>query len=65
MPNVPLKDPEKLRQLAAWYRGFAECANTPWVSEGRLQTGEELDRRAAWLEGRHSLAVGADAGAER
>ena len=65
MPNIPLQDPEKLRQLAAWYRDYAESAHTPWVSEGRLQTAEQLDRRAAWLEGSHSLAARADAGAER
>jgi hypothetical protein len=64
MPNIPLEDPAKLRELAAWYRDYAERANTPWVGEGRLQTAEELERRAARLEGRHSLAVRTDVGAE-
>ena len=33
MPNIPLENPQKLRELAAWYRAYAERANTPWVCE--------------------------------
>jgi hypothetical protein len=50
MPNIIPEDPRKLRQLAAWYRDFAERANAPWVCEGRLQTAEDLERQAAVLE---------------
>ncbi len=50
MPNLPLENPQKLRELAAWYRNYAERANTPWGCEGRLQTAEELERAAAMLE---------------
>lgn len=50
MANIPLEDPQKLRELAAWYRDFAERANTPWVCEGRLRTAADLVRRAALLE---------------
>lgn len=50
MPNIELENPQKLRELAAWYRDYAERANTPWIWEGRLQTAENLDRRAAMLE---------------
>ena len=50
MPNIPLEDPQKLRELAAWYRAYAERAHTPWVSEGRLRTAADLDRAAAVLE---------------
>jgi hypothetical protein len=54
MPNIELENPQKLRELAAWYRNYAECAHTSWVCEGRLQTAEDLERRAALLEeGRH------------
>jgi len=50
MPNIPLENPQKLRELAAWYRNYAERANTPWVCEGRLQTAEDLERAARILE---------------
>jgi hypothetical protein len=50
MPLIPEDHPRNLRKLAAWYRDYAERAHTPWVSEGRLQTAEELDRQAEWLE---------------
>ena len=36
----------RLRNLAAWYREFADKAGTPWVWEARLRHGEELDREA-------------------
>jgi hypothetical protein len=50
MPNLPLENPQKLRELAAWYRDYAERAHTPWVCEGRLQTAAEIERAAAILE---------------
>ena len=50
MPIFALEDPGKLRELAAWYRAYAERANTPWVCEGRLQTAEDLEHQAALLE---------------
>jgi len=65
MPNIPLEDPKRLRKLAAWYRDYAERAHTPWVGEGRLQTAEELERRAARLEGCCSVTAHAAVGAER
>ncbi len=50
MPNIRSENPAKLRQLAAWYRDYAERANAPWVCEGRLQTAEDLERHATLLE---------------
>ena len=50
MPQVVPQNPEKLRELAAWYREYAARAATPWVSEGRLQTAADLERYAALLE---------------
>ena len=50
MPNIPLENPVRLRQLAAWYRNNAERANAPWVCEGRLQTAENLEHHATLLE---------------
>jgi hypothetical protein len=50
MPQVIPQNPQKLRELAAWYREYAERAVTPWVNEGRLQTAAELEQYAALLE---------------
>jgi hypothetical protein len=50
MPQVVPQNPQKLRELAAWYREYAERAATPWVSEGRLQTAADLERYAALME---------------
>ena len=50
MPHVVPQNPQKLRELAAWYREYAERAATPWVSEGRLQTAADLEGYAALLE---------------
>ena len=52
MPQVVPQNPEKLRELAAWYREYAERAATPWVSEGRLQTAADLERYAELVEAR-------------
>jgi hypothetical protein len=44
MPQVVPQNPQKLCELAAWYRECAERAATPWVNEGRLQTAADLER---------------------
>jgi hypothetical protein len=65
MPQVVPQDPQKLRELAAWYREYAERAATPWVNEGRLQTAADLEEYAALLEAvaqRRDSAVTADVG---
>jgi hypothetical protein len=46
--------PERLRELAAWYRSYADRAPTPWVWEGRLRTAEEFEREAACLDAQRS-----------
>jgi hypothetical protein len=62
MPQVP-QDPQKLRDLAAWYRDYAGAAATLWVSEGRLRRAADLERYAALLEARRrDPAVTAHAG---
>ena len=43
-------DPDKLRELAAWYREFAERAGSSAISESRLQIAEELEEEADLLE---------------
>jgi hypothetical protein len=45
-----VSDPNKLRELAAWYRDFAERAGTPWIWEARLRTAENLDAEARRIE---------------
>ena len=41
------RNPDELRELAYWYRGFAERADNPAIWEGRLRKAEELEEEAA------------------
>jgi hypothetical protein len=41
---------DKLRELASWYRDFAERAGSPTVWEGRLRTAEDLEQEADRVE---------------
>ena len=43
-------DPEKLRELASWYRKFAERTGNPTIWEGRLRVAEDLDGEAERIE---------------
>ena len=57
-----MDDPHKLRELAGWYREFAERAGNPAIWHARLTTAEELEREADRLEkiaalGRTSVAI--------
>jgi hypothetical protein len=49
-----MRQAEKLRELAAWYREFAERAGNPSIWESRLRMAEDLEREAGLLE-RESL----------
>lgn len=42
----------KLRELAAWYREFAERAGSLWIWDARLRTADKLEQEAALLEKR-------------
>jgi hypothetical protein len=44
------KEPRKLRELATWYRAFAERAGNPVIGEARSRTATELEREADRLE---------------
>ena len=44
------KQPQKLRELASWYREFAERAANPVIWDGRLRTAEDLDAEADRIE---------------
>ena len=45
-----MEDPRKLRELAGWYREFAERAGNPAIWHMRLATAEDLEREADRLE---------------
>jgi type II secretory pathway component PulK len=40
----------RLRELAQWYRDFAERAGNPVIWEARLRTAKELEQEADRLE---------------
>jgi len=44
---------QKLRDLANWYREFAERAENPAIWDARLRTAEDLEREAGNLESQH------------
>jgi hypothetical protein len=53
-----MDEPQKLRELAAWYREFAEKTGNPAIWEARLRMAEDLEREAAELEkGQPSVAL--------
>jgi hypothetical protein len=45
-----VQNPEKLRELASWYREFAEHTGNPAIWDARLRTAEDLEAEAARLE---------------
>ena len=47
-----MDDPQKLRELAAWYREFAEKTGNPSIWESRLRMAEDLEQEAELLEKR-------------
>jgi hypothetical protein len=44
---------QKLRELAGWYRGFAECAGSSVIWESRLLMADDLEKEADLLEQNH------------
>jgi len=46
MPNS-----SKLRELASWYRNFAERTANPMIWEARLHTAEDLEAEADRIDG--------------
>jgi hypothetical protein len=53
----PMQDPIKLRELAAWYREFAEKTGNPSLWEARLRMAEDLEQEATRLEQRQATAL--------
>lgn len=52
---------QKLRDLAAWYREFAERAGNPAIWDARLRMAEELEKEAGSLEHRRLRRVAGEA----
>jgi hypothetical protein len=44
--RAEMREAEKLRELAAWYREFAERAGNSAISESRLRMAEDLEKEA-------------------
>jgi hypothetical protein len=51
-------DPSKLRDLASWYRAFAERAGNPAIWAARLRTAEDLEVQADLFERRSDPKLG-------
>jgi len=49
---MTMDEAQKLRELAAWYREYAERAGSPWIWDARLRTADKLEKEAALLEKR-------------
>ena len=45
------------RQLAAWYREFAERAGSPWIWEARLRRAKDLEAEADRVEAKLALVT--------
>jgi hypothetical protein len=43
-------DPDRLRELASWYREFAERAGNSAIWEARLRTAKDLEAEAKRME---------------
>jgi hypothetical protein len=56
-----LSKPERLRELACWYRGLAERTANPTIWDARLRTAEDFEAEAARLE-RSTVAIELRAG---
>jgi len=50
LPHLTLDEAQQLRELAAWYRDFAERAGNPAIWERRLLLAEDLEAAAARIE---------------
>lgn len=51
------EDAAKLRELAAWYREFAERAGNSLIWESRLLLAEDLEREAERVDLEHEQTL--------
>lgn len=52
-----MENPQKLRELASWYREFAEKTANPAIWEARLRMAEDLELEASRLERRQEKVL--------
>jgi hypothetical protein len=52
MEEIGTQGPSKLRELASWYREFADRAGNPAIWDARLRTAADLDAEAERSERR-------------
>ena len=50
MEPIEMTMAEKLRELAAWYREYAERAGNPTIWAARLRTAEDMEAEAERIE---------------
>jgi hypothetical protein len=48
--GVAVQEARKLRELAVWYREFAEGTENPTIWDARLRTADDLDGAAERIE---------------
>jgi hypothetical protein len=53
---------QKLRDLASWYREFAERTENPTIWDARLRTAEYLERVAGNIEAQYERQRGREPG---
>ena len=49
-PAAATRNSDRLRDLAGWYRDFAERAGSPNIWERRVHTAEDLEAEASRIE---------------
>ncbi len=45
-----MNNPDELRELASWYREYAERTGNPTIWDARLRTAEDLEAEATRIE---------------
>ena len=50
------RQPERLRELASWYREYAERTGNAAIWDARIRTAEDLEAEADRLDGAPALA---------
>jgi hypothetical protein len=57
MKYLAQESTQKLRELAAWYREYAERAGNSAIWDARLRTAEELEKEAGSIERRLEISL--------
>ena len=55
------RQPERLRELASWYREYAERTGNPAIWDARIRTAEDLEAEATRLEKTEAIPAAANA----